>query len=142
MSTITTTQQSSLASVTARKAVWLHGLGATVAASVVVTALAAVAFGFGVTFEDPHGAIPIAGFVQVTAVFSLIGVAMAAVMARVARRPRRTFVVTTVVLTAVSLVPDVTFGFDAASAVVLMALHVVAAAIVIPVLARRLAEER
>ncbi|GGU16503.1 hypothetical protein GCM10007979_13550 [Nocardioides albus] len=77
-----------------------------------------------------------------TAVFSLIGVAMAAVMARVALRPRRTFVVTTVLLTVLSLVPDLTFGFDAASAVVLMALHVLAAAIVIPVLARRLAEER
>ncbi|WP_308424449.1 DUF6069 family protein [Nocardioides albus] len=86
--------------------------------------------------------MPIAGFAQVTAVFSLIGVAMAAVMARVALRPRRTFVVTTVLLTVLSLVPDLTFGFDAASAVVLMALHVLAAAIVIPVLARRLAEER
>jgi len=60
-------------------------------------------------------------------------------MALVARHPRRTFVVTTVVLTVASLVPDVTFGFDAASAVVLMLLHVVAAVIVIPVLARRLA---
>ncbi|MEI7058597.1 DUF6069 family protein [Nocardioides sp. CCNWLW239] len=142
MSTITTTQQSALSSGSTRRSVWLHGLGATAAASVVVTALAAVALGFGVTFEDPHGAIPIAGFAQLTAVFSLIGVAMAAGMARVARRPRRTFVVTTVVLTVASLVPDVTFGFDAASAVVLMALHLVAAAIVIPVLARRLAEER
>jgi hypothetical protein len=93
-----------------------------------------------VSFEDRSGAaIPIAGFVQVTLVFSLIGVALAAVLARRARSPRTTFVRTTVALTVVSLVPDATFGFDAASGATLMALHVLAAAIVIPTLARRLA---
>lgn len=143
MSTITTAQQVTAPAVrVARKSLWLHGLGATVAASAVVTALAAVSSAAGVSFETASGTIPLAGYAQLTALFSLIGVAMAAVMARVARRPRRTFVVTTVVLTVVSLVPDVTFGFDAASAIVLMLLHVVAAVIVIPVLARRLAEER
>lgn len=125
-----------------RRALWLHGLGATVVASVVVTVLAVVASAAGVSFETASGTIPLAGYAQLTAFFSLIGVAMAAVMARVARRPRRTFVVTTVVLTVASLVPDLTFGFDAASAIVLMLLHVVAAVIVIPVLAHRLAEER
>lgn len=139
MSTITTAQQTTRSTRAARKPVWLHGLGATVVASAVVTVLAVVASAAGVSFETASGTIPLAGYAQLTALFSLIGVAMAAVMARVARRPRRTFVVTTVALTVASLVPDVTFGFDAASAVVLMLLHVVAAAIVIPVLARRLA---
>ena len=140
MSTITTAQQTTRSTrAAARKPVWLHGLGAAFAAGAVVTALAAAASSAGVSFETADGPIPILGFAQLTVIFSLIGVAMAAVMARVARRPRRTFVVTTVVLTVLSLVPDVTFGFDAASAVVLMLLHVVAAAIVIPVLARRLA---
>ncbi|SDK64245.1 hypothetical protein SAMN05428985_10558 [Nocardioides sp. YR527] len=148
MSTITTAQQSTRSTRStrstgdARKPVWLHGLGATVVASAVVTVLAAAASAAGVSFETASGTIPLAGYAQLTALFSLIGVAMAAVMARVARRPRRTFVVTTVVLTIASLIPDVTFGFDVASAAVLMALHVVAAVIVIPVLARRLAEER
>ncbi|MFE6649814.1 DUF6069 family protein [Nocardioides sp. NPDC057772] len=143
MSTITTAQQTRSArsaGFTARKSVWLHGLGATVAASAVVTVLSVAASAAGVSFETASGTIPVLGFAQLTAFFSLIGVAMAAVMARVARHPRRTFVVTTVVLTLASLVPDVTFGFDAASAVVLMLLHVVAAVIVVPVLARRLAE--
>ena len=143
MSTITTAQQThstrAAARLSNRRAVWFHGLGATVAASTVITVLAVAASAAGVSFETASGPIPILGFAQLTAFFSLIGVAMAAVMSRVARRPRRTFVVTTVVLTVASLVPDVTFGFDAASAVVLMLLHVVAAAIVIPVLARRLA---
>lgn len=140
MSTITTAQQTTRSTrAAARKPVWLHGLGATVVASAVVTVLAVAASAAGVSFETASGTIPLAGYAQLTALFSLIGVAMAAVMARVARRPRRTFVVTTVVLTAASFVPDVTFGFDAASAVVLMLMHVVAAVIVIPVLARRLA---
>ncbi|MGH3352558.1 MAG: DUF6069 family protein [Nocardioides sp.] len=142
MSTITTTQQYATARPTARKAVWLHGVAATVAASAVVTGLAVAASAAGVNFETADGPIPVLGFAQLTAFFSLIGVAMAAVMARVARRPRRTFVVTTVVLTVASLVPDATFGFDVPSAVTLMVLHVVAAAIVVPVLARRMAEER
>ncbi|MER6937455.1 DUF6069 family protein [Nocardioides sp. NPDC127514] len=140
MSTITTAQQTTRSTRAASKHVWLHGLGATVVASAVVTVLAMAASAAGVSFETASGTIPLAGYAQLTALFSLIGVAMAAVMARVARRPRRTFVVTTVVLTVLSLVPDVTFGFDAASAIVLMLLHVVAAAIVIPVLARRLAQ--
>ena len=142
MSTITSTQQYGTTPAIARKAVWFHGVAATVAATVVVTALAAASLAAGVSFETAGSPIPLLGFAQLTAFFSLIGVAMAAVMARVARRPRRRFVATTVVLTAVSLVPDATFGFDVASAVVLMALHVVAAVIVVPVLARRLAEER
>ena len=140
MSTITTAQQTARSTrAAARKPVWLHGLAATVVASGVVTVLAVAASAAGVSFETASGTIPLAGYAQLTALFSLIGVAMAAVMARVARRPRRTFVVTTVTLTIASLVPDVTFGFDAASAIVLMLLHVVAAVIVIPVLARRLA---
>jgi amino acid transporter len=140
MSTITTAQQTTRSTRAARQSLWLHGLGATVVASAVVTVLAVAASAAGVSFETASGTIPLAGYAQLTALFSLIGVAMAAVMARVARRPRRTFVVTTVVLTVASLVPDVTFGFDAASAVVLMLMHVVAAVIVIPVLARRLSE--
>ena len=45
-----------------------------------------------------------------------------------------------VALLVLSIVPDLTFGFDAASAAVLILTHVVAAAIVVPVLARRLAD--
>ena len=140
MSTITSTRYATTPAT--RKAVWFHGVAATVAATAVVTALAAAASAAGVSFETAGSPIPLLGFAQLTAFFSLIGVAMAAVMARVARRPRRTFVVTAVTLTVLSVVPDATFGFDVASAVTLMALHVIAAVIVVPVLARRLAEER
>ena len=49
---------------------------------------------------------------------------------------------TTVALTALSVVPDLTFGFDAASAATLVCLHLTAAAIVVPTLARRLSRAR
>jgi hypothetical protein len=75
----------------------------------------------------------------VTLVFSLVGVGIAAVMARKARRSRPTLVRTAVTLTGLSFVPDLTFGFDAGSAAILITLHTVAAAIVVPTLAGRLA---
>ncbi|WP_082620768.1 DUF6069 family protein [Nocardioides sp. Soil796] len=132
------------ASTDERQPVWKHGVAAAVVASVATTVLAAVASAAGVSFANTSGgeSIPILGFTQLTLVFSLIGVGMAAVMARKARHPRSTFVRTAVALTVLSFVPDVTFGFDAGSAVTLIALHVVAAAIVVPTLARRLADAR
>ena len=55
-------------------------------------------------------------------------------------RPRRTFVSTTLVLTALSFVPDVLADAQASTKLTLMLTHVVAAAIVIPALASRLAD--
>jgi hypothetical protein len=126
-----------------RQPVWKHGVAAAVVASVVTTALAATASAAGVSFADHTGnTIPIPGFAQLTLVFSLIGVGIAAVMGRKAQRPRSTFVRTALVLTALSFVPDLTFGFDVASAATLISLHTVAAAIVVPTLAHRLARTR
>jgi len=137
MSVLTVPQQSTTAT---RPTVWKHGVAASVAAAAATTTGAAVASAAGVSFADSSGAsIPVAGFAQLTLVFSLVGVALSAVLARKAHRPRSTFVRTTVALTALSVVPDATFGFDVASAVTLMSLHVLAAAIVIPTIARRLA---
>ena len=122
---------------------WKHGVAAAVVASIATTVLAAIASAAGVSFADSSGtSIPIAGFAQLTLVFSLVGVGMAAVMARKARRPRPTFVRTSVALTVLSFVPDLTFGFDAASAATLITLHTVAAVIVVPTLAGRLATSR
>jgi len=128
---------------TERQPVWKHGVAAAVVAAAATTVLAAVASAAGVSFADGTGAsIPIAGFAQLTLVFSLVGVGIAAVMARTARRPRPTFVRTAIALTALSIVPDLTFGFDTGSAVTLITLHVLAAAIVVPTVAGRLARRR
>ena len=134
---------SSLTSGAERQPLWKHGVTAAVIASVATTVLAAMASAAGVSFADSTGAsIPIAGFAQLTLVFSLVGVGIAAVMARKARRPRATFTRTAIALTALSFVPDLTFGFGPGSAATLIALHTVAAAIVVPTLAGRLARTR
>jgi amino acid transporter len=126
-----------------RESVWKHGVAAAVVASIATTVLAAVASAAGVSFADSTGAsIPTAAFPQLTLVFSLVGVGIAAVMARKARRPRSTFVRTAIALTALSFVPDLTVGFDTGSAATLITLHTVAAAIVVPTLAGRLARTR
>jgi len=79
-----------------RRPVWKHGVAAAVVASVATTVLAAAASAAGVSFADGTGAsIPLAGFAQLTLIFSLVGVGIAAVMARKVRRPRPTFVRTT-----------------------------------------------
>lgn len=123
-----------------RSPLWKTGLPAALVASVTTTALATVASAAGVSFADSTGkSIPLTAFAQLTLVFSLIGVGIAAGMARKARRPRSTFTRTAVALTVLSFVPDLTFGFDGASAATLITLHTVAAAIVVPTLVRRLA---
>jgi hypothetical protein len=63
-------------------------------------------------------------------------------MGRWAPRPRAMFVTTTVVLTLVSFLPAVTADTDTATSVVLCVTHVVAAAVVIPMLASRLPDRR
>ena len=73
-----------------------------------------------------------------TAIFSFVGLVLAVVLSRVARHPRSVFVRTTVVLTALSLVPDVIADAAPATKALLMVTHLVAAAIVIPAVARRL----
>ncbi|MEU5962407.1 DUF6069 family protein [Micromonospora parva] len=115
------------------------GVIAAVVASAATMAVAAAGDLAGVSLDLSGTPIPVSGFGVLTAIFSLLGVAIAALLARVVRHPRRTFVRTTVVLTVLSLVPDVIADAGAATKALLMLTHLVAAAIVIPAVARRLA---
>ncbi|MEV4508190.1 DUF6069 family protein [Dactylosporangium sp. NPDC049525] len=115
------------------------GVAAAVTASAATMAVAAAGHAAGISLDVSGAPIPVTGFGTLTAVFSLIGVVIAAALARFARRPRRTFVRTTVALTVLSLVPDVLVDAAPATKALLMLTHLVAAAIVIPVVARRLA---
>jgi hypothetical protein len=103
-----------------------------------VTAVAALAYAVGVDFEIPEGgeAIPVPGFATMTSFFSLVGVAIAAGLRRWSARPALRFVQTAVALTALSLLAPVLSGGDAATVVALICLHLVAAAVMIPALAR------
>jgi Family of unknown function (DUF6069) len=114
------------------------GVAATAAASAATMIVAAAGDAAGVSLDVGGAPIPVSGFGVLTTVFSLVGVILAAVLARTARRPRRAFVRTTVVLTALSLVPDLIVDAAPGTRALLMLTHLVAAAIVIPVVARRL----
>ncbi|RAO13732.1 hypothetical protein ONO23_03484 [Micromonospora noduli] len=136
---MTATANTTRATASTVGAVIRTGAVATAAASAATMTVAAAGHLAGISLDLGGAPIPVTGFGVLTAVFSLIGVAIAASLARFARRPRLTFVRTTVVLTVLSLVPDVIADAGAATKALLMLTHLVAAAIVIPAVARRLA---
>ena len=107
---------------------------------VATTLAAALAQAVGVDFEIPDGGetIPLSGFAVVTGLFSVVGVVIAAALRRWSAHPAERFVQTAVTLTAISLVPPLLSGADAATTIALLGLHLVAAAVMIPTLARSL----
>jgi hypothetical protein len=117
----------------------LTGAGATVAASVATAAVAAAGQAVGISTAVGGAPIPASGFAVLTAIFSVLGLVIATGLRRFARRPRTAWVRTTVVLTVLSFVPDVLADATVATKALLILTHVVAAAIVIPAVARRLA---
>ncbi|HXH80646.1 DUF6069 family protein [Nocardioides sp.] len=116
------------------------GLVSTLLAVVVTTFAAALARAVGVDFEVPDGGetIPLSGIAVVTGFFSLVGVVIAAALRRWSTRPGERFLWTAVTLTAVSLVPPFLVGTDPATVAALVALHLVAAIVMIPSLVRSL----
>jgi hypothetical protein len=117
---------------------WRVGVVSGVVAAAATTAIAAAADASGHAIAVGGERIPLLGFAQLTIVGALLGLALAAVLSRRSARPRRTFLVATVVLSAASLVPDAVADATAGSKLLLMATHLVAAAIIVPALARRL----
>jgi hypothetical protein len=115
------------------------GLGAAVAAAALTAAVAAGARAAGVDFEVTGGeAVPVSGIAFVTAVFSVVGVVLAAALRQWSDRPVQWWWRTTIALTVVSLVPPFLAATDTATALTLVLLHLVAAALVVPVVARTL----
>jgi hypothetical protein len=116
------------------------GFVATLAAMVATTLAAALAQAAGVDFEvsDRGETIPLSGFAVVTGFFSVVGVVIAGALLLWSARPAVLFVRTAVTLTAISLVPPLLSGAGTATTIALLALHLVAAAVMIPTLARSL----
>jgi hypothetical protein len=109
---------------------------ATVAGAAATTAFAAIASAAGVPFEIDGEPIPVTGFTTMTVLGALLGAVILLVTNRFAAQPRRRFLQATVALTALSCVPSLMLPPDAASKIALVASHLVAAAVVVPVLAR------
>jgi hypothetical protein len=120
--------------------VWRTGVAYGLLASAATTAIAGVAHAAGVSLDVSGEPIPLLGFAQLTFVFTMVGTLLAAVFARRATRPRHTLVVTTIVLTGLSLVPDAIADALVSTRLTLALTHVVAAAIVIPALSGRLSD--
>ncbi|MCW2605948.1 MAG: hypothetical protein JWO60_641 [Frankiales bacterium] len=92
----------------------------------------------GVSLDLAGEPIPASGFGVLTLVFGMVGVLLAVVLSHRARHPRRTFITTTAVLTALSLVPDLFADAAGSTRALLMTAHLVAAVIIVPTLAHRL----
>lgn len=115
------------------------GLAAAVAAAGLNAAVAAIARAAGVDLAVTGGeAIPVSGIAFVTVVLSAVGVLIAAALSRWSNSPVRWWWRTTVALTALSLVPPFLAAADTATAVTLVVLHLLAAAVVVPAVARSL----
>ncbi|QCD54121.1 DUF6069 family protein [Streptomyces hawaiiensis] len=125
--------------------VWLVGVLAALAGAVVTEAFALATRAAGVPMEaagpgaTEAAEIPVGGFFGGVVFWSVAGIVLAVALARWAERPARTFTVTTVALTALSLAgPAVAPHTATSTQIVLAASHVVAAAVIVPLLARRL----
>jgi hypothetical protein len=110
---------------------WGHGL-ITVAVGAVVTTLLAVALqAAGVGLEIDGESIPALAFAQMVALGGIVGIVLARHVSRT------TFLRATVVLTALSCVPSIALADTAGDKLGLVLTHLVAAAIIVPRLARR-----
>jgi peptidoglycan/LPS O-acetylase OafA/YrhL len=83
-----------------------------------------------------HGTIPLAAFAQLTFLAAVGGGVLLAVLIRRSCAPRQRFVRITAGLTVLSCAVPVAFADTTASKAALVVLHLVAAAIIVPVLAR------
>jgi hypothetical protein len=125
----------------ARRVSRLLAVGAAVVAALAVWAVAALALGIDVQ-EPPRGAGPVrdlavGNVVLASAVASLAGWALLAVLERVTTRARTIWTSIAVVVAVLSLGGPLTAAaVTTANRAVLAALHVVVAAVLIPLLAR------
>jgi hypothetical protein len=78
------------------------GLTAAAVAAAATATIAAAGEFAGISLVVGGAPIPVFGFAVLTVIFSVVGLVLALVLARSARRPRTAFVRTTIVLTALS----------------------------------------
>jgi hypothetical protein len=121
---------------TSRRSLRTTTVVAGLAGAAVTTAAAAALHAAGVSFEIQGETIPVLGFAQMTLIGAIVGGALLAVLNRRSAEPGRRFVQVTSVLTALSCIPSVALPDDVASKLTLVALHVLAAAIIVPALVR------
>lgn len=145
MSVTTISIDQTSATQTATRPVWKVAAGATVVAAVATELFTLVARALDVPMRaaDPGASaakdIAVGGFAGAVLFWGLIGIALAVVLARKAKAPARTYAVTTITLTALSLLgPVFAAHTELSTKIVLLVAHVIAAAVVIPPVTARL----
>ena len=123
--------------------VWTAVGAATVAAAAATEALVALARATGNEVAIQGNELKFGGCAVAVLMCMVAAVGVLAAVRRWAAAPARAWVRATVALTVLSVVPDLTVPDTATSSrIVLMTAHVLAAAIVIPAVARRLPSAR
>ncbi len=129
----------------------LVSLGATVAAGVATEAWVGImrATGVDLRIGDPFGdpdsamALPVGACATSIVMCMVLGTALAVLLNWKAKRPAYTYVVVASALTFVSLgAPLVSAGASAGTKFTLIVAHLIAAAVIVPVVARCLANRR
>lgn len=131
MTTTTFTSVTVPATTTPGRVTWKRGLATGAVAAVAATAIAGAFQAAGHPLSVTDGAIPPLAFAQMVLLATVVGI----VIAR--HTGRTTFVRVAVALTVLSCGPDVALGDGPLSTAGLILTHVVAAAIIVPRLARR-----
>jgi hypothetical protein len=141
-----TSAPAALTGTTYRVPTWLHRTLAVVAGAVAtgafeaLTRAAGVPYDYGLPGTEP-ATMPASGLFFAVLEVGIIGIILAACLTRWARQPRSTWYRTTVTLTLISLVPSlIAASTTYATNIALAASHLIAAAVIIPMCATRLAE--
>ena len=137
MSTTTASSDIAVERTSSRLTSTLPRAAATVGvlAAVATTGVAAILRAAGVPLSV-NGQIPLAAFAQFTFIGAVMGGVLVALLLRRSTAPRQRFVQIAIGLTALSCVAPLAFADTVASKFALVGLHLVAAAIIVPVLAR------
>ncbi len=120
---------------------WAVGAVAALVSSLVVIIVVAIAKGAGVPMEVAENStkqpeqIPLMGYGMVIVGSTFVGLLLATALARWAGRPRLAFVITAMVLTAVSFAFPATTTATTATKVILEITHVIPAALIISAIA-------
>lgn len=131
-----------------RRSVFQTSIAAGAAALAVIEAYGAIAHAVGVPLRaaafGAHAATQVGpGWLAFgVALGAFWGTVLAVIFARLARRPARAFLATTLPLLALSLIGPLTAQATTATKLTLAGGHLIAAAVIIPVVTRRLAVAR
>jgi hypothetical protein len=139
MSVTTPSTTASTTVTTGPGSLWRSTVLVGLASAAVITALAAAVRAAGVSFEVDGETIPLLGFAQMTFVGAVAGGLLVAALNRWSHAAARRFLTVAAVLTALSCIPSIALPDDAGTKVALVTLHLVAAAMIVPVIQRHAA---